>query len=76
MNEITQVQLQLLANMEIDPTIAQRLRQIANFSAMLPPYTRYYHYAGMDGTRALTVSDEFNGVKFNCILSHAEEPLF
>jgi hypothetical protein len=71
--EITQLQLQQLANVETNPLIAHRLRQISNFSATLPPYTRYYHYTGPDGTRALTINDEFNGVKMNVILTHVEE---
>lgn len=73
LNEITLVQLQQLANTELVPLVAWRLRQIANFAATLPPYTRYYHYTGVDGTRAITVEDEFNGVKFNSILTFAEE---
>lgn len=76
LNEITQVQLQNLANTEFSPQIALRLRQISNFAATLPPYTRYYHYTGLDGTRALTVCDEFNGIKLNCILTHTEESIF
>lgn len=73
LNEITQLQLQQMTNVEVVPLIAHRLRQIANFAATLPPYTRYYHYLGADGVRALTISDEFNGIKLNCILSHTEE---
>lgn len=77
LNEITFVQLQQLANSETIPLIAHRLRAVANFAATLPPYTRYYHYMGTDGVRALTISDEFNGIKMNCILTHAEEtPMF
>lgn len=75
LNEITFVQLQQLANSETTPLIAHRLRMIANFAATLPPYTRYYHYVGSDGVRALTLSDEFNGIKMNCILTHTDEEL-
>lgn len=73
LNEITETQLQQLANSEQVPLVAWRLRQIANFAATLPPYTRYYHYVGADGVRALTIEDEFNGVKFSSILTFAEE---
>jgi hypothetical protein len=73
LNEIQILQLQQLANNEASPLISWRLRAIANFAATLPPYTRYYHYSGLDGTRAITVVDEFNGVKLNCILTFTEE---
>lgn len=76
LQEITQLQLQQLTNVEMLPLIAHRLRQIANFSATLPPYTRYYHYVGVDGVRALTISDEFNGIKMNIILTHVEDTGF
>ncbi|BAW18994.1 hypothetical protein [Ralstonia phage RP12] len=72
-NEITGLQLQQMANSEQIPLVAWRLRQIANFAGTLPPYTRYYHYMGVDGTRAITMEDEFNSVKFSCILTFAEE---
>lgn len=75
LNEITFVQLQQLANSETSPIVAHRLRQLANFAATLPPYTRYYHYTGIDGVRALTLNDEFNGIKMNCILTHVENEL-
>lgn len=73
MNEITRDQITLLANTELNPLIAWRLRVIANFVPTLLPHVRYFHYTGIDGVRALTISDEFNGVKMNVILSHAEE---
>lgn len=70
LNEITEQQLQQLANKEQSIIVAPRLRAIANFVALLPRYTRIYHYAGLDGVRSLTISDEFNGVKLNAILSY------
>lgn len=73
LNEITLVQLQRLANTESNPLIAHRLHCLVSFSQTLPMHTRYYHYVGHDGVRALTISDEFNGIKMNCILSHMEE---
>ncbi len=71
--EITQHQLQLLANAETVPVVAWRLRAIANFAANLPMYTRYYHYVGLDGVRAITIEDEFNAVKFACVLTFVSE---
>lgn len=75
--EITQQQLHELALLETDPLIAHRLQILSNFSTTLlaPPFTRYYHYVGLDGTRALTISDEFNAVKMNIILTYKEELL-
>jgi hypothetical protein len=73
MNEITRDQITLLANTELNPLIAWRLRVAANFAATLMPHVRYFHYTGADGVRSLTISDEFNGVKMNVILSHTEE---
>lgn len=72
-NEITGLALQQMANSEQSITVAWRLRQLANLAATLPPYTRYYYYTGLDGTRALTIVDEFNGCKLNCILTFVEE---
>ncbi len=69
-NEITALQLQQLANTEQSIIVAPRLRAMATFVALLPPYTRIYHYSGLDGVRSLTLNDEFNGVKLNCILSY------
>lgn len=68
-NEITLDQLQSLANMEHNPIVSPRLRAIANFAQQLPPYTRFYHYVGRDGIRAVTIEDQFNCIKFNCILT-------
>lgn len=73
LNEITRDQLTLMANQELNPLVANRLRILSHFAATLLPHVRYFHYQGADGTRALTVSDEFNGVKLNCILTHTEE---
>ena len=63
LNEITFAQIQQLANMEHDSLIAHRLHTIANFAMSLPLHTRYYHYVGPDGVRAITICDEFNGIK-------------
>lgn len=78
LNEITLQQLHQLANVETTPIVAWRLRQMANFANLLPTYTRYYHYVGQDGVRAVTLCDEFNSIKMNCIVSHVEEdgPIF
>lgn len=73
MNEITRDQLSLLANTELNPLVAWRLRVVCNFVSTLLPHVRYFHYTGPDGVRALTISDEFNGVKMNVIMSHTEE---
>lgn len=73
-NEITQLQLQALAMVETNPQIAHRLKILSEFSStLLPaPFTRYYHYEGQDGVRALTVADDFNSVKLNIILTYME----
>lgn len=68
-NEISYEQLQVLANNELNSVVSPRLRAIATFAASLPPYTHYYHYVGRDGVRALTIDDELNAIKFNCILT-------
>jgi hypothetical protein len=75
LNEISQEQLHEMAMVETDPLIADRLLTLSNFSLTLSPapFTRYYHYLGVDGTRALTVVDEFNAVKLNIILTFTEE---
>lgn len=75
LNEISQEQLHDLAMIETDPLISDRLLTLSNFSLTLPPapFTRYYHYLGVDGTRALTMVDEFNAVKLNIILTFTEE---
>lgn len=73
LNEITSLRLQQMANEEQELQVAWRLRHIANFAATLPPYTRYYYYVGLDGTRALTVQDEFNSTKFSVILTFTED---
>lgn len=68
-NEITLDQLQSLANFEKNPIVSPRLRAIANFALQLPPYTRFYHYVGRDGIRAITIDDQFNCIKLNCIIT-------
>ncbi len=68
-NEISQEELQVLANCEKNPIVSPRLRTIAMFASSLPPYTHFYHYVGRDGVRALTIDDELNEIKFNCILT-------
>ena len=75
LNEISQEQLHDLAMVETDPLIADRLLALSNFSLTLAPapFTRYYHYVGADGVRALTMVDEFNAVKLNIILTFTEE---
>ncbi len=76
LNEITFAQLQQLANMEDNPLVGHRLHCIANFALTLPLHTRYYHYIGHDGVRAITICDEFNGIKMNCIITHCEDQHF
>lgn len=73
LNEVTFAQVQQLANMETNPLVAHRLHCIANFAMTLPLHTRYYHYVGQDGVRAITICDEFNGIKMNCIITHQED---
>jgi hypothetical protein len=72
-NEITSLQLQQMANVETTPHVAWRLRHLAMLAGTLPPYTRYYHYTGPDGTRALTLEDELNACKMNVILTFVEK---
>lgn len=74
MNEITRDQLIMMANTESNPLIAWRLNVIAHFAVTLLPHIRYYHYT-CGGVRAFTMTDEFNGVKLNVILTHTEEPV-
>lgn len=69
-NEITAEYLQMLANNARDLMVAPKLRAIANFVSQLPSYTRLYYYEGVDCVKAITVVDEFNGVKFAYQLSH------
>lgn len=71
-NEISNMQLQQMAANEMSLVVAPRLRAIADFMLLQPPFTRLYYYSGTDGVRSLTVSDEFNGVKMNVILTHGE----
>lgn len=75
LNEITKYQLRTFALQELDPLINHRLTILANLSdTLLPsPFTRYYHYQGIDGVRALTIVDEINSVKLNIILSYTED---
>lgn len=77
-NEISQSQLQFMAANETDPLIVHRLQVLSNLASFLPPtpFTRYYHYQGMDGVRALTVCDDINSVKLNVILTYTEELVF
>lgn len=69
-NEKSIDQLLAIANAEADLVVAPKLRSIVNFIYTLPPYTRVYYYEGMDGSKAITISDEFNGVKFNYDLTY------
>lgn len=61
--------LVILANMESDPIIAGRLRRLLAFVQALPPYTKLYHYVGVNGVRAITIKDPYNKVKFNMVIS-------
>lgn len=72
LNEITLAQIQQLANMEDNPLFSSRLHRIANFAITLPIHTRYYYYHGRDGVKAITICDEFNGIKMNCIITHQD----
>lgn len=72
LNEITRDQLVVMANTETNPLIQWRLNVIAHFANTLMPHVRYYHFE-CQGVRALTMCDEFNGVKLNVILTHTEE---
>jgi hypothetical protein len=76
LNEITFTQLMQLANSEGNPLVAHRLHCISNFAHTLPLQTRYYHYVGHDGMQAITINDEFNGIKMNCIITHYEDYIF
>lgn len=69
LNEVSMIELQQLANRETDISVSPKLRAIANFVAKLPPYLKFYHYHGLDGTRAVTVEDVLNNIKFNVILT-------
>lgn len=72
--EISTMDLQTLAMMESNPLIAHRLNALVNLSRLLlpTPFTRYYHYQGLDGVRAVTIVDVANSVKFNAIITHTE----
>lgn len=72
-NEITVAQLQQLAHSETSLIVSPRLNAIANFILHQPTFTRVYYYRGVDGTVAITINDEFNGVKMNCILTYGSE---
>lgn len=71
-NEITSLQLHQLAQSEKSLVVLSRLQVLANFMLLQPTYTRLYYYSGVDGVKSLTVSDEFNGVKMNIILTYGE----
>ena len=68
-NEIMLGSLAAIANIERDPIIAGRLRQLAVFAQTLPVYTKFYYYRGEDGVRSLTVVDTSNEVKMNLLIS-------
>ena len=69
----TEITLEMLEGIAMDEEVfyvASRLQSIVTLVRDLPPYTRIFYYVGRDGTRAVTIDDEFNLVKANAIVSY------
>lgn len=69
----SEVSLDVLEGVAFDEdnfTIANRLHSIVRLVQNLPPYVRVYYYTSRDGTRAVTIEDEFNLVKANLIINY------
>jgi hypothetical protein len=69
-SEVSVDVLEEIAFSEDNFTIATRLHSIVRLVQNLPPYVHVYYYTGRDGTRAVTIDDEFNLVKANIIISY------
>lgn len=69
-SEISLSYLEQLASEEEDDTTATRMYSIISFCAHLPPYTRIFYFSGSDGTKAITLVDDFNLIKANAIVSY------
>lgn len=69
-SEVSVDVLEGIAFEEDNFTIATRLHSIVRLVQNLPPYVHVYYYTGRDGTRAVTIDDEFNLVKANIIISY------
>ncbi len=69
-NAVSAGDLLTIAMNEPNPLTASRIRQIYELTQTLPLHTRVYYYQGHDGTKAVTLVDEINLVKFAMLVSH------